>query len=153
MAIVVSHHLSRVREEWSVGRPTKAQRMMQGGLRIARPMPMGSIVGSQMPGTAPHPFSGSPPETIPLDPPPLAQVLAQVRFSATPSIAIDEFFAPVQRALSPEYPIARKDQEIQFVVVHHCTAAFVVTTRVTISLTAPTNALRRNRRSLALAPR
>lgn len=116
MAIVVSHHLSRVREEWSVGRPTKAQRMMQGGLRIARPMPMGSIVGSQMPGTAPHPFSGSPPETIPLDPPPLAQVLAQVRFSATPSIAIDEFFAPVQRALSPEYPIARKDQEIQFVI-------------------------------------
>lgn len=67
-----------------------------------------------MPGTAQHPFSGPPPDTIPLDPPPLAQVLVQVRFSATPAVVLDEFFAPVQRALSDRYPIASKDHEVLF---------------------------------------
>jgi uncharacterized protein (TIGR04255 family) len=64
------------------------------------------------PGTAASPFSGDVPETIPLHPPPLAQVLVQVRFSAVASIVLTDFFAPFQQALIDKYPLARKDQEI-----------------------------------------
>jgi uncharacterized protein (TIGR04255 family) len=65
-----------------------------------------------MPGTADHPFTGPPVETIPLSPPPLARVIAQVRFSPVLAVSDEAFAGQVQQRLFDEYPIARADMEI-----------------------------------------
>ena len=65
-----------------------------------------------MPGTADHPFTGPPVETIPLNPPPLARVLAQVRFSPVLAVSDEAFAGQVQQHLFDEYPVARSDVEI-----------------------------------------
>jgi uncharacterized protein (TIGR04255 family) len=67
-----------------------------------------------MPGTADHPFAGPPVETIPLEPPPLARVLAQVRFSPVLSVANETMAGQVQQRLRDEYPFARG--EVEFAV-------------------------------------
>jgi uncharacterized protein (TIGR04255 family) len=65
-----------------------------------------------MPGTADRPFTGPPVETIPLYPPPLARVLAQVRFSPVLAVSDEAFAGQVQQRLFDEYPVARSDFEI-----------------------------------------
>ncbi|MGH3117653.1 MAG: TIGR04255 family protein [Gaiellales bacterium] len=65
-----------------------------------------------MPGTADHPFTGPPVEPIPLTPPPLARVLAQVRFSPVLAVSDEAFAGQVQQQLFDEYPFARSDIEI-----------------------------------------
>jgi uncharacterized protein (TIGR04255 family) len=65
-----------------------------------------------MTGTADHPFAGPPVDTIPLNPPPLARVLAQARFSPVLAISDETFAGHVQQRLLDEYPIARSDVEI-----------------------------------------
>lgn len=65
-----------------------------------------------MPGTHPSPLSGSIPATIALNPPPLATVLAQVRFSPVARIVREEYFADFQEALEDEYWATSKEQEL-----------------------------------------
>jgi uncharacterized protein (TIGR04255 family) len=65
-----------------------------------------------MTGTADHPFTGPPVETIPLTPPPLARVLAQVRFSSVLAVSDEALAGQVQQRLFDEYPVARSDVEI-----------------------------------------
>jgi uncharacterized protein (TIGR04255 family) len=67
-----------------------------------------------MPGTADHPFTGPPVETIPLDPPPLARVLAQIRFSPVLGVAEETLAGRVQQHLRDEYPFVRG--EVEFAV-------------------------------------
>jgi uncharacterized protein (TIGR04255 family) len=64
-----------------------------------------------MPGTADHPFSGPPVDTILLHPPPLDRVLAQVRFSPVLAVAEQALASRVQQELGDEYPIASHDVE------------------------------------------
>jgi uncharacterized protein (TIGR04255 family) len=65
-----------------------------------------------MPGTADCPFSGPPVEAIPLDPPPLARVLTQIRFSPVLAVAEEAFAGQVQQRLRDEYPFARGEFEL-----------------------------------------
>jgi uncharacterized protein (TIGR04255 family) len=65
-----------------------------------------------MPGTAAHPFSGSPVETIPLDAPPLASVLVQVRFSPVLEVSEEHLAGRVQKALREEYPFLNAETEV-----------------------------------------
>lgn len=67
-----------------------------------------------MPGTADHPFTGPPVETIPLDPPPLARVLTQIRFSPVLAVADETLAGQVQQRLRDEYPFVRG--EVEFAV-------------------------------------
>jgi uncharacterized protein (TIGR04255 family) len=65
-----------------------------------------------MPGTTDRPFVGPPVETIPLNPPPLERVLAQVRFSPVLAVAEEALAGQVQQRLHEEYPFVRGDVEI-----------------------------------------
>ncbi len=65
-----------------------------------------------MPGTARHPFSGPPVATIPLDAPPLASVLVQVRFSPVLEVSEEHLAGRVQKALREEYPFVRGETEL-----------------------------------------
>jgi uncharacterized protein (TIGR04255 family) len=65
-----------------------------------------------MPGTARHPFSGPPVATIPLDAPPLASVLVQIRFSPVLEVAEEHLAGRVQKALRKEYPFVRGETEL-----------------------------------------
>lgn len=65
-----------------------------------------------MPGTANRPFSGQPLETIPLDPPPLARVLAQIRFAPVLAVAEEAFAGQVQQRLRDAYPFVRGEMEL-----------------------------------------
>src|SRR5580704_16325975 len=60
------------------------------------------------------PFGGEPPPTIPLANPPLARVLAQVRFSTVLSVAEEAYVAPFQKALVKRFP--RSDPQMQLVI-------------------------------------
>jgi uncharacterized protein (TIGR04255 family) len=64
------------------------------------------------PGTAAHPFSRSPVETIPLDMPPLASVLVQVRFSPVLEVSKENLAGQVQKALREEYPFLSAETEL-----------------------------------------
>jgi uncharacterized protein (TIGR04255 family) len=64
-----------------------------------------------MPGTANRPFTGPAVETIPLDPPPLARELTQIRFSPVFVVADEAFAGQVQQRLRDEYPIVRGEVE------------------------------------------
>lgn len=65
-----------------------------------------------MPGTAAHPFSGPPVETIPLHAPPLASVLVQVRFSPVLEVSEEHLAGRVQKALREEYPFLNAETEL-----------------------------------------
>jgi uncharacterized protein (TIGR04255 family) len=65
-----------------------------------------------MPGTARQPFSGPPVATIPLDAPPLASVLVQVRFSPVLEVSEEHLAGRVQKALREEYPFVRGETEL-----------------------------------------
>lgn len=65
-----------------------------------------------MPGTAAHPFSGPPVETIPLEAPPLASVLVQVRFSPVLEVSEEHLAGRVQKALREEYPFLNAESEV-----------------------------------------
>lgn len=65
-----------------------------------------------MPGTVPHPFSRSPVATIPLEAPPLASVLAQVRFSPVLEVSEEHLAGRVQKALRDEYPFVSGETEL-----------------------------------------
>lgn len=65
-----------------------------------------------MPGTAAHPFSGPPVETISLDAPPLASVLVQVRFSPVLEVSEEHLAGRVQKALREEYPFLNAETEL-----------------------------------------
>jgi uncharacterized protein (TIGR04255 family) len=65
-----------------------------------------------VPGTAHSPASGPIPATIPLNPPPLATVLVQVRFAHVAAVVSEEFFASFQQDLLAEYPLSVKEQEV-----------------------------------------
>ncbi len=67
-----------------------------------------------MPGTADHPFTGPPVETILLDPPPIARVLTQIRFSPVLAVAEETLAGQVQQHLRDEYPFVRG--EVEFAV-------------------------------------
>jgi len=60
------------------------------------------------------PFGGEPPPTIPLANPPLARVLAQVRFSTVLSVAEEAYVAPFQKSLVKHFP--RSDPQMQLVI-------------------------------------
>jgi uncharacterized protein (TIGR04255 family) len=65
-----------------------------------------------MPGTVDRPFTGPPVETILLDPPPLARVLTQIRFSPVFAVADEAFAGQVQQRMRDEYPIVRGEVEL-----------------------------------------
>lgn len=65
-----------------------------------------------MPGTADLPFTGPPVPAIALDPPPLARVLAQIRFSPMLVVADEAVAGQVQRRLDADYPLVRGDIEL-----------------------------------------
>jgi uncharacterized protein (TIGR04255 family) len=67
-----------------------------------------------MPGTTDRPFTGPPVETIPLEPPPLARVLTQIRFSPVLAVADETLAGQVQQRLRDEYPLVRG--EVEFAV-------------------------------------
>jgi uncharacterized protein (TIGR04255 family) len=69
-----------------------------------------------MPGTADPPFGVEPVDAIPLDPPPLARVLAQVRFSPVLEAADELMAGRVQRSLVSDYPLVRGDVEFAFAI-------------------------------------
>lgn len=68
----------------------------------------------RMAGTANRPFTGPSVETIPLDPPPLARVLTQIRFAPILAVAEEAFTGQVQQRLRDEYPFVRG--EVEFAV-------------------------------------
>ena len=65
-----------------------------------------------MPGTADRPFGADPVEAIPLDPPPLARVLAQVRFSPVLGVADERMAGLVQQRLREYYPLVSGEVEV-----------------------------------------
>lgn len=50
--------------------------------------------------------------TIPLEPPPLSMVLAQIRFAPVVAVVRDDFFASFQQAVMDEYPLTNKVEEM-----------------------------------------
>lgn len=69
-----------------------------------------------MPGTAEHPFALEPLSTIPLDPPPLARVLAQVRFVPIFDADSQGQVGRLQRTLATRYPLANEELELAIVL-------------------------------------
>jgi len=63
-----------------------------------------------------RPTGGPEPETIPLRDPPLARVLAQIRFTPVLAVARDDFVASFQEALSDRQPIAVAREEYAVVI-------------------------------------
>lgn len=56
------------------------------------------------------PLTALPPTEVPLPKAPLVRVIAQMTFPAIVSIGKNEFIAPFQEALRPEYPVLRSEQ-------------------------------------------
>ncbi len=56
------------------------------------------------------PLTGPPPPGVSLTEPPLARVIAQVRFPLIVSVEQSDFIAPFQEAIRPSYPVLRPEQ-------------------------------------------
>lgn len=65
-----------------------------------------------MNGSAPTPFSGEPPRTIALHPPPLAIVLTQVRFSETPELLSEQALVAIDERLRDLFPVISREKEV-----------------------------------------
>jgi uncharacterized protein (TIGR04255 family) len=67
-----------------------------------------------VPGTADRPFGAEPVQAIPLEPPPLARVVAQVRFSPVLGVADERMAGLVQQSLRDDYPLV--SAEVEFAI-------------------------------------